>query len=117
MDAIKLTLVPLGGCRGINGSSFLLGNNSTSLLLDAGQGGIPLKLEILKRVKPDAIFITHAHLDHIGSLPLIHQEFPDIPVFLTPITSRWFKLLPSLKYLLSESVNERFLISLKYSAR
>jgi len=29
----------------------------------------------------DAIIISHAHLDHIGSLPLISKEYPNARIY------------------------------------
>lgn len=37
----------------------------------------------LRGVKLDLIIITHCHLDHIGSLPLLMREHPDVPVVMT----------------------------------
>ena len=37
----------------------------------------------------DAVFYTHAHADHIGALPLVHQAFPSAPIY----TSRGTALL------------------------
>ncbi|MBA3849884.1 MAG: MBL fold metallo-hydrolase [Opitutus sp.] len=40
-------------------------------------------LRPLQGVDLDLIIITHCHLDHIGSLPLLMRAFPDTPVVLT----------------------------------
>ena len=40
-------------------------------------------LRPLQGVQLDLIFITHCHLDHIGSLPLLMRAQPDTPVLMT----------------------------------
>jgi Cft2 family RNA processing exonuclease len=40
-------------------------------------------LRPLQGVNLDVIFITHCHLDHIGSLPLLMRQFPNTPVVMT----------------------------------
>lgn len=40
-------------------------------------------LRPLQGVKLDLIFITHCHLDHIGSLPLLMRHQPNTPVLMT----------------------------------
>lgn len=62
----------------------------TRILLDAG-----LKLEknvithpkIPEQIeKIDAVILSHAHLDHCGSLPLFHHQGLTCPVYMTPAT-------------------------------
>jgi ribonuclease BN (tRNA processing enzyme) len=65
---MKLTVL---GCSGGIGSdqrttSFLLDND---ILIDAGTGVQDLSVEQLAAI--DHVFLTHSHLDHISSLPLI----------------------------------------------
>ena len=59
-----------------------------SLLLDAGlhpkkygQESLP-DFDLIDR-DLDAIFISHAHLDHVGSLPLIYRRQSQAPIFAT----------------------------------
>ena len=48
----------------------------------AGRQAAP-NLRPLQGVKLDLIFITHCHLDHIGSLPLLMRAQPDTPAIMT----------------------------------
>lgn len=59
------------GCSGSIGgaartSSFLIDGD---ILLDAGTGVGDLEIDALREI--DHVFLTHAHLDHVGSLPLL----------------------------------------------
>ncbi|MEM5852752.1 MAG: MBL fold metallo-hydrolase [Candidatus Aenigmatarchaeota archaeon] len=54
-----------------------------SIVVDAGMDkkakGL---LEVLERVKkPEAVLITHAHLDHINGLAKLKEKFPEIKFF------------------------------------
>jgi ribonuclease J len=40
-----------------------------------------------------AIFISHAHLDHVGGLQYIIHRYPNVPVFATPFTIEVLKAL------------------------
>ena len=59
-------------------------------------GGIPDdrvldKLGWTKKVK--AIFISHAHLDHVAGLPFLADRYPDATVYGTPYTMKVFESL------------------------
>jgi Cft2 family RNA processing exonuclease len=41
----------------------------------------------------DAVLVTHAHLDHIGALPLVHQAYPAAPIFATAPTVHLMRVL------------------------
>jgi Cft2 family RNA processing exonuclease len=64
------------------------------ILLDSGmhprsEGGeaTPM-LELVPPDSVDAIFLTHAHQDHLGCLPLALRRHPRAPVFMTEATAR-----------------------------
>lgn len=77
----------------IGANSYLLEIDGHNLVLDTGMHpklegweATPL-LNVTKNKKIDAIFITHAHLDHIGSLPLFHRAHPEANIFMSEPTS------------------------------
>ena len=87
------TLTILGGAREIGANAYHLDLNGTGLLLDAGlhprlQGKEALPLLDAVSGEVDAILITHAHLDHVGALPLALRAFHRARVYMTDPTSR-----------------------------
>ena len=89
-----LSVTPFGAAGGeVTGSCYLLQHNATRLLIDCGlfQGGsradeLNRNLAWLRHGPPDAILITHAHLDHVGRLPLLAQTNFSGPIWATPAT-------------------------------
>lgn len=82
------TFTALGGGQEIGANSYLLSLSGVPLLLDAGLHPKKFGLESLPdydRIEREleAIFITHAHLDHVGSLPVINHRHPQAPIFAT----------------------------------
>lgn len=77
----------LGGARCIGRSSIeVIGR--TSLILDSGidVGAVSSKLTPLDpKSDPDALILTHAHLDHYGASPLLVKQW-DCDVYVTPPT-------------------------------
>jgi metallo-beta-lactamase family protein len=83
----------LGGSHTVTGSKYLVNTGKTRFLLDCGmfQGSKELRLRNWGElpVKPsslDHIFITHAHIDHIGMLPVFVREGFQGPIWCTPET-------------------------------
>ncbi len=82
----------LGGASGVGASSVLIELGSCAALIDAGvrmEAGDRLPdLAMLERAAPACVLVTHAHADHIGALPLVHESFPDIPIYASSATAR-----------------------------
>jgi metallo-beta-lactamase family protein len=71
----------LGGTGTVTGSRFLVDTPEARVLVDAGlfQGLKPLRLRNWERfpVEPasiDALVVTHAHVDHVGYLPVLVRD-------------------------------------------
>jgi Cft2 family RNA processing exonuclease len=82
------TFTVLGGGQEIGANSYLLQADGISFLLDAGLHPKKFGWESLPDFsliahELEAIFISHAHLDHVGSLPVINQKQPQAPIFAT----------------------------------
>lgn len=84
-----MKLTDLNRAGGIGANSLFIQLGEFNLLLDCGlhpklvgRGAMP-DFRPLRGVKLDLVIITHCHLDHIGSLPVVLREQPDTPVLLT----------------------------------
>jgi Cft2 family RNA processing exonuclease len=85
-----MKLIDLNSDGGIGANSLYVQLGDFHLVIDSGLH--PKKtgreaapdLRPLAGVKLDLIIITHCHLDHIGSLPLLLRHHPDVPVIMTP---------------------------------
>ncbi|MEO6891140.1 MAG: MBL fold metallo-hydrolase [Ktedonobacteraceae bacterium] len=83
----------LGGASEVGASCTLLQVAGSRVLIDggmrpaarAGQPRIP-DLALLDEQPPQALLITHAHIDHTGALPLIASLYPAIPIYATEST-------------------------------
>ncbi len=58
----------------------------------AGQDRLPA-LDRLPAAPPEAILVTHAHIDHTGALPLASEMFPAAPIYCTETTLLLTRLL------------------------
>ncbi len=80
----------------IGANCYLLEVSGRCLVLDCGahpkqEGKEALPLldslrQLLKERPLEAIILTHAHQDHLGSIPVLMRHFPDTPVFTTEPT-------------------------------
>ena len=76
----------------IGANCYLLEIGDTRIVLDAGMhpkergpASIPRYAD-LPYDSLDAIIITHSHLDHVGTLPVLVRDQPSARVFMTPAT-------------------------------
>jgi ribonuclease J len=96
--ATPLKWIPLGGLGevGKNMMAFEYGKNI--LVIDAGVMFPESDMHGIDAVIPDfnylkerrdlirGLVITHGHEDHIGAIQHVLREFPDVPVYATPLT-------------------------------
>ena len=87
-----MRLIPLGGASEIGASSLLVEIGGRRILVDAGirmnpvDGDALPDLSRLEANPPELLVLTHAHMDHLGALPLVHASFPRLPILATPPT-------------------------------
>ena len=72
-------------------------------------------LSLLADESVDAIVLSHAHQDHLGSLPVLMRRQSNAPVFMTEATKQLSELLPQLNELLRDRV-DRLVVQFKESA-
>jgi Cft2 family RNA processing exonuclease len=84
-----MKLIDLNRDGGIGANSLFVQFGDMRVLVDcglnpkkAGRAATP-DLSLLRGAPLDLIIITHCHLDHIGSLPVVMREHPNTPVILT----------------------------------
>lgn len=84
----KWSFTVLGGGQEIGANAYLLKIGGIPILLDAGlhpkkygRDSLPDYGRIQEEL--EAVFISHAHLDHVGSLPVIQKQQPQAPIFAT----------------------------------
>ncbi|MFN0086308.1 MAG: MBL fold metallo-hydrolase [Blastocatellia bacterium] len=83
----------LGGGNEIGASSAIVEIGSARVLIDCGiRMSGDHRLPDLAAIQQahggqlDAVLLTHAHMDHSGALPVLHQHYPAVPVYATAPT-------------------------------
>ncbi len=102
-----------GGASGVGASCLAIELADQWIVVDAGvrvdRKADPLPdLALLEGKDVRAIFVTHAHADHIGALPLIHQAFPNAPIFASRATGLLMEVMlaDALKIMTRRAVDE-----------
>ncbi len=67
------------------------------VLLDCGLRDRPdLRQGLLQAEPPDLVLCSHAHADHVRSLPAFHEAFPLVPIYSSDVTADLIELDPAL---------------------
>lgn len=89
----------LGGAREVGGSCILVKIYNRNILMDCGirqsssKDALPDFKSIQEQGGIDAIIISHSHMDHIGSLPIISKEYPLARIYATKMTKDLMRVL------------------------
>lgn len=87
-----ISFLPIGGGNEIGANSYYLNFNGNGVILDCGIHPQKTGLEslpnfdLIKDKPVDYCLISHAHQDHIGSLPFLVKNFPYVKIITTPQT-------------------------------
>ena len=89
----------LGGAMEIGGSCIYIRIAGKGILLDSGirqsasKDPIPDFRTVQEQGGVDAIIISHAHMDHIGTLPMISKAYPRAQIYMTAMTEDLTRVL------------------------
>ncbi|GAB3408684.1 ribonuclease J [Flindersiella endophytica] len=98
LSAGALRVIPLGGLGEVGRNMTVFENEGRLLVIDCGvlfpddhQPGVDLILPDFEPIRDrldaiEAIVLTHGHEDHIGAVPYLLRERPDIPVVGSQLT-------------------------------
>src|SRR5215470_5666477 len=108
-----MQVVFLGGASSVGASCVAIELAEQWFVVDAGvrvdHKADPLPdLAQLEGKDVRAIFVTHAHADHIGALPLVHRAFPTTPIFTSRATALLMEVMlaDALKIMAKRAVEE-----------
>ena len=88
-----------GGAKEVGGSCIYLRCSDKGILMDAGirqsanKDPVPDFQSIQDAGGVDAILISHAHMDHIGTLPIISKAYPNAKIYMTPMSMELTRIL------------------------
>lgn len=112
---MNISFKALGGGNEIGANCYLLTLGNTNLVLDCGlhprKKGAEMfpDLDLIKDMDINDLIITHAHTDHISSLPYFLKFFPHINIHCTAATlSAMEVMLVNTSHLLKKEYEESF---------
>ena len=76
----------------IGSNCYLLDMDGVRIILDSGMhpkkdgADATPEFNLIGAADPDTIFVTHSHLDHIGTLPVLQDKYPAAEVNMTAAT-------------------------------
>ena len=105
----------LGGAEEIGANSCYLEIDGTGILIDAGlhprvrdERSFP-QIEALGDRPTDAVFVTHAHTDHLGGIPYLLRKMPHLQTIMTRATRDLsYVMMNNNAKLLQSDVNKHF---------
>ena len=108
-----MQVIFVGGANHVGASCLAIQLAGQWFVVDAGvrvdRKSDPLPdLALLEGKDVRAIFVTHAHADHIGALPLLHQAFPTAPILASRATKLLMEVMlaDALKVMTKRAVEE-----------
>ena len=109
-----ITFLPIGGGNEIGANSYYLNINGNGIILDCGIHPQKIGLQslpnfdLLNNRSIDTCLISHAHQDHLGSLPFLIKKFPYVKIITTPQTRALAELtLHNSVSLLKKEIDEK----------
>ena len=99
MGSDSIDLHFLGGAMEIGGSCIYIKIAGKRILFDSGirqsasKDPIPDFRTIQEQGGLDAIIVSHAHMDHIGTLPMISKAYPNARIYMTNMTADLTRVL------------------------
>lgn len=103
---------------GFGGETFLIFGSDKTVLYDSGMAycatdtisKIKKKLNEKSRDKLDIVLISHTHYDHVGALPYVIDEWPEVVVYGAPKAKEVFKSEGAIKTMerLGEAARDAF---------
>ena len=85
-----ISFTNISGAEEIGANCYLLEMDGTRIVLDSGmhpkkegKAAMP-DFDSLDPDSVEAVFLSHSHLDHLGTLPVLQEKQPAAEVFMTP---------------------------------